>query len=178
MEATFWTSGIGIGMMSASGTRRSRKSGARSRRASMCSTDGQVGAAARRPRRAGAHTGMWPPFTRITSALDAIPMNASARPGYERFCHSVNSRSPYAHGQQRQPQRVDDPDPEPEQGLGPEPDDDRQEQERQEAEPDVGEVLEPPAQEQAEHEPERDTADQHPEIVGPGTGAVCRGRCA
>ena len=48
-----------------------------------------------------------------------------------------------------------------------EPDDHRDEQQRQEPEPDVRQVLEPPAEEQAEHEPERDTADQHPAIVGP-----------
>ena len=73
--------------------------------------------------------------------------------------------------EEREPQLVDDRDVVGEEGLGPEAEDHAEKQEREELEPDVREPLDPPAQHQAEQQPERDSGDQHAVILGPAGAA-------
>ena len=67
--------------------------------------------------------------------------------------------------EERHPERVDDLDAAPKQDLRSEADDDREEQERQVLEADVRQAVEPAAEHEAQHQSERDTADQHRPIL-------------
>ena len=79
-DATLLRYGTGIGITSANGPRCRKKSGAEPEASGTCSTV-EIGRWKPEARYAGSQTGIRPSFTRMTTALLRIPMNASARPG-------------------------------------------------------------------------------------------------
>lgn len=92
-EATLFSGQKGIGIRSLSGPRWRKNSGPEPISSGVCRTDDR-GPARPEISYAGIQTGMRPPLPRIAIALLAMPMNASARPGYPRFFQSVYSSNP------------------------------------------------------------------------------------
>ncbi len=121
--------------------------------------------------RLGRQIGMWPPFT---SDRDRVQQDADERQAQARLRPvdpEADEQEPERQGEQRQPEGLGELDPGPDRPLRREPDDDGEEEERDPAQPDLGEVRDVAADEQADDRP----ATMPPISIGaqaPGSAAV------
>ena len=102
---------------------------------------------------------------------DADEGEADARVGAVR--PEGQQEQPERARQERQPKQLGRREAGIEEGLGPEPDEDRREEQPDAVQPDVGEVGDVAARDQAEDESERDAADQHGRWWASCTPASC-----
>ena len=80
-DATFWISGSGIGMMSASGPRWSRKLASSVAGRTVLIADGTSEGEKPAATRLGSQIGMYPPLARMTRAFERVPTKAIVMPG-------------------------------------------------------------------------------------------------
>ncbi len=170
IEATFWNGGSGSGIRSPSGPRWRRNSLPRVAGRGVCRT------VPKRPGQPGRLVGREPhrhvpavDHDHERVARDADEREREARVG--AVLPQRDQQQAVRQAEEREPQLVDDRDVVGEEGLGPEAKDHAEEQERQEPQPDVRQPLDPPAQQQAEQQPERDSGDQHAVILRPAEAA-------
>ena len=171
IDATLLSGGMGRGMRSASGPRRSRNS-APSVGGSGTWSDGPERAA-----QPGRLVRGQP--DRHVAAVDhdheRVAGDADERERHARVAAVLPEREqqqPVGEAEQRQAQLADEVDAVDDRGLGREPEDDAREQQRQELEADIRQPLDLSAEEQAEQEPDGDAGDQHRGILGWGTVAM------